>query len=160
MERLTAPATEALWQRLKALATELEHEPSAYAFSLWVLLAEAFATARPPVATLPALRRSVVLAHRLRAIRADLLPHERPWRPLTDLLALLHTEATRLSTLYGVARPACLLGRRALRQAFHPAFPAATGEVYHTSSPLKTATARTTITTFWDEALTTALAAF
>jgi flagellar motility protein MotE (MotC chaperone) len=160
MERLTAPATEALWQRLEALATELEHEPSAYAFSPWVLLAEAFAATRPPVATLPALRRSVALAHRLRAIRTNLLPHELPWRPLTDVLALVHTEATRLSTLYGVARPACLLRRREQRQAFHTAFTAATGTVYHTYDAPKTAKARTTITTFWADACTTALAAY
>ena len=160
MERLTAPATDALWQRLEALATELEQTPSAYAFSPWVLLAEAFAATRPPVATLPAIRRSVALAHRLRAIRTNLLPHELPWRPLTDVLALVHTEATRLSTLYGVARPACLLRRREQRQAFHTAFTVATGTAYHTYDAPKTAKARTTITTFWADACTTALAAY
>ena len=160
MERLTAHETEVILQRLEALVTELEHEPSAYTFYLFVLLAEAFAGLKPALATLAHLRRCVTLAHRMRAIRAELLPDASPWNPLTALLDLLHAEATRLTTLYGVARPACRTRGRELRQALHAAFTQATGKVYQTYGPVKSAKERTTITAFWDDALRTALAAF
>ena len=78
MERLTDPEMEVILQQLEALATELEHEPSAYTFYLWVLLAEAFAGLKPALATLAAIRRCVMLAHRLRAIRTALLPDASP----------------------------------------------------------------------------------
>jgi hypothetical protein len=160
MERLTDAETERILQRLEAVVTELEHTPSAYTFYLWVLLAEAFAGTRPAVATLAHIRRCVTLAHRMRAIRADLLPDASPWNPLTALGDLLHAEATRLTTLYGVARPACRTRGRELRQALHAAFTQATGKVYQTYGPVKTAKERTTITAFWDDALRTALAQF
>jgi len=160
MDALTAPETERILQRLEALVAELEHEPSAYPFYLFVLVAEAFAGLKPALATLADLRRCVGLAHRMRAIRAVLLPDASPWNPLTALIDLLHAEATRLTTLYGVARPACRTRSRELRRAFHVAFTQETGKVYQTYGPIKTAKERTTITTWWDEALRTALAQF
>jgi hypothetical protein len=160
MERLTEAETEVILQRLEALVTELEHTPSAYTFYLWVLLAEAFAGTKPALATLAHIRRCVGLAHRMRAIRGHILEDAGTWNPLTALLDLLHAEATRLTTLYGVARPACRTRSRALRQALHAAFTQATGKVYQTYGPVKTAKERTTITAFWDEALRTALAQF
>jgi hypothetical protein len=160
MNAVTDHEIAVILQRLEALAAELEHAPSAYTFYLWVLLAEAFAGTKPALATLAALRRCVTLAHRMRAIRAVLLPDASPWNPLTALGDLLHAEATRLTTLYGVARPACRTRGRELRQALHAAFTQATGKVYQTYGPVKTAKERTTITAFWDEALRTALAQF
>jgi hypothetical protein len=76
------------------------------------------------------------------------------------LVDLLHAEATRLTTLYGVVRPACRTRSRELRQAFHAAFTQETGKVYQTYGPVKTTKERTTITTWWEEALRTALAQF
>jgi len=160
MNAVTDHEIEVILQRLEALAAELEHEPSAYTFYLWVLLAEAFAGTKPALATLADIRRCVTLAHRLRASRAALLPDASPWTPLTALVDLLHAEATRLTTLYGVARPACRTRSRELRQAFHAAFTHATGKVYQTYGPVKTTKERTTITTWWEEALRTALAQF
>ena len=160
MNAVTDHEIEVILQRLEALAAELEHEPSAYTFYLWVLLAEAFAGTKPPLATLASIRRCVALAHRMRAIRAVLLPDASPWNPLTALGDLLHAEATRLTTLYGVARPACRTRGRELRQALHAAFTQATGKGYQTYGPVKSAKERTTITAFWDEALRTALAQF
>jgi len=160
MEQLTAPETEVILQRLEALVTELEHTPSAYTFYLWVLLAEAFAGTKPALATLAHIRRCVGLAHRMRAIRGHILEDAGTWNPLTALLDLLHAEATRLTTLYSVARPACRPRGRELRQALHAAFTQATGKVYQTYGRVKTAKERTTITAFWDEALRTALTQF
>jgi len=160
MEKLTAPESEVILQRLEALVTELEHDPSVYTFYLVVLLAEAFAGTQPALAPLAHIRRYVALAHRLRAIRSGLLPDASPWNPLTALGDLLHAEATRLTTLYGVARPTYRTHRRTLQQAFRTAFTQATGKVYHPYGPVKNATERATITAFWDEALRTALAQF
>lgn len=160
MEQLTAPESEVILQRLEALVTELEHDPSVYTFYLFVLVAEAFAGTKPPLATLAHIRRCVTLAHRMRAIRAVFLPAGSPWNPLTALVDLLHAEATRLTTLYGVARPACRTRGRELRQALHAAFTQATGKGYQTYGPIKTAKERTTITAFWEDALRTALAQF
>jgi hypothetical protein len=160
MEKLTAPESEVILQRVEALVTGLEHDPSVYTLYLVVLLAEAFAGTPPALATLAHIRRYVALAHRLRAIRAGLLPDASPWTPLTALLDLLHAEATRLTTLYGAARPTYRTHRRALQQAFRTAFTQATGKVYHPYGPVKNATERATITAFWDEALRTALAQF
>ncbi len=160
MEQLTAPESEVILQRLEALVTELEHDPSVSTFYLFVLVAEAFAGTKPPLATLAHIRRCVTLAHRMRAIRAVFLPAGSPWNPLTALVDLLHAEATRLTTLYGVVRPACRTRSRELRRAFHAAFTHATGKGYQTYGPVKTAKERTTITAFWDEALRTALAQF
>jgi hypothetical protein len=160
MEKLTAPEIEVILQRLEALVTELEHDPSVYTFYLVVLIAEAFAGTQPALATLAHIRRCVALAHRMRASRQVLLPDASPWTPLTALVDLLHAEATRLTTLYGVARPACHTRRREVQQAFRTAFAHATGKAYHPYGPVKNATERATITTFWDEALRTALARF
>jgi hypothetical protein len=160
MHAVTDHEIEVILQRLEAVAAELEHTPSAYPFYLWVLLAEAFAGTKPALATLASIRRCVALAHRMRTIRAVLLPDASPWNPLTALIDLLHAEATRLTTLYGVARPACRTRSRELRRAFHVAFTQETGKVYQTYGPIKTAKERTTITTWWDEALRTALAQF
>ena len=76
------------------------------------------------------------------------------------MLEVIHSDATRLTTLYGVARPPSRTHRRALQQAFHAAFTQATGTTYHAYGQHKTAKERTTITAFWDEALRTALARF
>jgi hypothetical protein len=160
MEKLTASESEVILQRVEALVTELEHDPSVYTFYLVVLLAEAFAGTPPALATLAHIRRYVALAHRLRAIRSGLLPDASPWNPLTALVDLLHAEATRLTTLYGVVRPACRTRSRELRRTFHAAFTQETGKVYQAYGPVKTAKERTTITTWWDEALRTALAQF
>jgi signal transduction histidine kinase len=73
---------------------------------------------------------------------------------------VIHAEATRLSTLYSVARPACRTRRREAQQAFRTAFAQATGKPYHPYGHPKTAKERTTITAWWDEALRTALARF
>jgi len=160
MDAVTDQEIEVIVQRLEALVTELEHDPSAYPFYLFVLVAEAFAGTKPPLATLAAIRRCVALAHRMRAIRTVLLPDASPWNPLTALVDLLHAEATRLTRLYGVARPDYRTHRRTQQQAFHAAFTQATGKVYHPYGPVKTAKERTTITAFWDETLRTALARF
>jgi hypothetical protein len=79
---------------------------------------------------------------------------------LTTVLEVIHSEATRLSTLYGVARPACRTVRRAQQQAFRTAFAQATGKTYHPYGHTRTAKERTAMTAFWDEALRTALARF
>jgi hypothetical protein len=65
-----------------------------------------------------------------------------------------------LSTLYGVARPACRTVRRAQQQAFRTAFAQATGTTYHPYGHTKTAKERAAITALWDETLRTALARF
>ncbi len=160
MDAVTDHEIEVIVQRLEALAAELEHDPSAYPFYLFVLVAEAFAGTKPPLATLAHLRRCVGLAHRMRASRVVLLPDASPWNPLTALVDLLHAEATRLTTLYSVARPACRTRRREVQRAFRAAFTQATGKAYHPYGPARTAKERTTITALWDEALRRALARF
>ena len=93
-------------QRLEALVTELEHDATVRTFYMLVLIAEAFTRTKHALSSLAHLRRYLALAHRLRAIRAR-SSIASPWNPLTALLELMHAEATRLTTLYGVARPAC-----------------------------------------------------
>lgn len=160
MDVLTDNEIEAILQRLEALATELEHDASARTFYRFVLIAEAFARTQHALSTLAHLRRCLALAHRMRAIRDVLLSSASPWNPLTNVLEVIHAEATRLSTLYGVARPACRTRRRELQQAFRTAFAQATGKTYHPYGHTRTAKERTAITAFWDEALRTALARF
>jgi len=160
MDVLTDHEIEVILQRLEALATALEHDASAHAFYLFVLIAQAFAGTKHRLSTLPHLRRCLTLAHRMRAIRDALLSDASRWTPLTDVFETIHAEATRLSTLYSVARPACRTRRRAVQQAFRAAFTHATGKAYHPYGPARTAKERTTITAFWDEALRTALARF
>ena len=65
-----------------------------------------------------------------------------------------------MSTLYGVARPACRTVRRTQQQAFRTAFAQATGTPYHPYGHTRTAQERTAITAFWEEARRTALARF
>lgn len=160
MQPLTVPATDMILQRLEALTTELEENPSSYAFYLWVLMAEAFVEAKPTVATLAAVRRCVTLARRMHSVREDLLPNSVPWRPLSDLIKFLHSEATRLTTLYGTVRPTCIPRRRELRQEFQVAFRQATGTVYQAYGSHRTAKERTMMTDFWEEALHAALTRF
>ena len=109
--------------------------------------------------TLAHIRRCLVLAHRMRPIRDVLVSAAGRWTPLHDLSEVLQAEATRLSSLYGVARPACRPHRRALQQAFRTAFTQATGKVYHKYGLALTTKESATITAFWDEALRTANAA-
>lgn len=160
MDVLTAHEMEGILQRLEALATELEHDASVRAFYTFVLTAQAFADTQHALAALPHLRRCLALAHRMLAIREALVESGSSWHPLTTVLEVLHSEATRLSTLYGVVRPACRTVRRAQQQAFRTAFAQATGKTYHLSGHAKTAKERTAMTAFWDTTLRTALARF
>ena len=160
MDVLTDNEIEVLVQRLEALTTELEHDVRARTFYTFVLVAQAFAGTKHALSTRAHIRRCLTLAHRMRAIRDALLSYASRWTPLTDVLETIHAEATRLSTLYSVARPACRTRRRAVQQAFRTAFAQATGKTYHPYGATKTAKERAAITAFWDEALRTALARF
>ena len=157
---LTEHAMEVILQRLEAYVVDLEHDrsiPTLYAF---VLVAHEFAGAKKAQYTLAQICRCLTLAHRLRAIRDVLVVAGGRWTPLHDVGEVLQAEATRLSSLYGVARPACRQHKRALQQAFRAAFTQATGQAYHKYGRALTGKERTTITTWWDEALRTALARF
>jgi len=160
MDALTEHEMEVIVQRLETLVTDLEHDRSTHTFYLFVLLAQEFAVAKKPGYTLAHLRRCLTLAHRMRAIREQLVSSGGRWTPLHEVSELIHGEATRLSSLYGVVRPACSQQRRALQQAFRVAFTHATGKAYHKYGLSWTAKERTTITALWDEALRTALAQF
>jgi hypothetical protein len=116
---------------LEAFVTELEHDASVRPFYTFVLIAQAFAETKHALSALAHLRRGLALAHRMRAVRDALLDSSSAWHPLTDVFEVIHSEATRLSTLYGVARPACRTVRRAQQQAFRTAFAQATGKTYH-----------------------------
>ncbi len=160
MEALTEHEMEVIVQRLETLVTDLEHDlstPTLYAF---VLLAQEFAGTKKAQYTLTHIRRCLVLAHRMRAIRDRLVAAGGRWTPMHDVGEVLHAEATRLSSLYGVARPACSRVRRELQQAFRAAFVHATGKAYQKYGLSLTAKECATITAFWDEALRTALARF
>jgi len=158
MDVLTEQEIEMILQRLEAFATELEHDASARTFYTFVLVAQAFAGTKHALSSLAHLRRCLALAHRMRAIRDALLSSASRWTPLTDVFEVIHAEATRLTTLYNVARPACRTRRRELQQAFRTAFAQATGKTYHPYGHTRTAKERAAITVFWDEALRTALA--
>jgi hypothetical protein len=160
MDALTEHEMEVIVQRLETLVTALEHDrslPTLYAF---VLVAQEFAGMKKGRYTLAHIRRCLVLAHRMRPIRDVLVSAGGRWTPLHDLSEVLQAEATRLSSLYGVARPTCRPHRRALQQAFRTAFTQATGKVYHKYGLALTTKESATITAFWDEALRTALARF
>jgi hypothetical protein len=101
-----------------------------------------------------------MLAHRMRPIRDVLVSPTSRWPPLHDVGEVLQSEATRLSSLYGVARPACSKARREIQQAFRTAFTQATGKAYQKYGLSWTATERAAITAWWDDALRTALARF
>jgi len=160
MDALTEHEMEGIVQRLETLVTALEHDRSLPTFYAFVLVAQAFAGMKTARYTLAHIRRCLVLAHRMRPIRDVLVSAAGRWTPLHDLSEVLQAEATRLSSLYGVARPACRPQRRALQQAFRTAFTQATGKVYHKYGLSLTTKESATITAFWDEALRTALARF
>jgi hypothetical protein len=160
MEALTKHEMEVIIQRLEAYVVDLEHDlstPTLYAF---VLLAQEFAVAKKAQYTLADIRRCLALAHRMRAIRDRLVSSGGRWTPLHDVGEVIHAEATRLSSLYGVARPACSKARRELQQAFRAAFAHTTGKAYQKYGLSLTAKECATITAWWDEALRTALARF
>jgi len=160
MDALTEHEMEGIVQRLETFVTALEHDlstPTLYAF---VLLAQEFAVAKKARYTLAHIRRCLTLAHRMRPLRDRLVSAGGRWTPLHDVSEVLQAEATRLSSLYGVARPTCRTARRALQQAFRTAFTQATGKAYQKYGMSLTAKESATITAWWDEALRTALARF
>ena len=159
MDPLTDTEVAVIIERLEAVVTELEHAVSARTLYTFVLTAQAFAETKHSLSALAHIHRCLTLAHRMLAIRDRLCASGR-WTPLTDVLEVIHSDATRLTTLYGMARPSYRMHRRALQQAFHAAFTQATGTTYHAYGQPKTTKERTTITAFWDEALHTALARF
>ena len=160
MDTLTEHEMEVIVQRLETLVTDLEHDLRTPTFYLFVLLAQEFAVAKKTRYTLSHIRRCLALAHRMRALRDRLVSAGGRWTPLHDVGEVLHAEATRLSSLYGVARPECSRVRRELQQAFRAAFVHATGKVYQKYGLSLTVKERTTITAWWDEALRTALTRF
>jgi hypothetical protein len=73
MEALTEHEMEVIIQRLETLVTDLEHDlstPTLYAF---VLLAHSCARMKKAQYTLTHIRRCLVLAHRMRALRDRLV---------------------------------------------------------------------------------------
>jgi len=160
MDALTEPEIAVIVQRLETLVTDLEHDRSVPTFYAFVLVAQEFAVAKKARYTLAHIRRCLTLAHRMRAIRDRLVASGGRWTPLHDVGEVIQSEATRLSSLYGVVRPACSKARRELQHAFRAAFTHETGKAYQKYGHPKTAKERATITAFWDEALRTALARF
>jgi hypothetical protein len=160
MDALTEHEMEVIVQRLETLVTDLEQELNTATFYLFVLVAQEFAIAKKTGYTLAHLRRCLTLAQRLLPIRDHLVESGGRWTPLREVVELLHGEATRLATLYGVVRPTCSIVRRALQQAFRTAFTQATGKTYQKYGCSWTAKERTTITAFWEDALHTALTRF
>ncbi|HSX81990.1 MAG TPA: hypothetical protein VLQ80_25935, partial [Candidatus Saccharimonadia bacterium] len=146
MDALTEHEMEVIVQQLETLVTDLEHDLSTHTFYLFVLLAQEFAGMKKARYTLAHIRRCLALAHRMRAVRDVLVSSGGRWTPLHDVGEVLHAEATRLSSLYGVARPACRKARRALQQAFRAAFREETGKVYQKYGLSLTAKERATIT--------------
>src|SRR5712692_11289168 len=112
MDALTEPEIEVIVQRLETLVTDLEHDLSTPTFYLFVLVAQEFAGTKKARYSLEHIRRCLALAHRMRAIRDVLVSSASRWTPLHDVGELIHAEATRLSSLYGVARPECSKQRR------------------------------------------------
>jgi hypothetical protein len=160
MEALTEHEMEVIVQRLETLVTDLEHDLSTHTFYLFVLIAEECARTKKAGYSLAYLRRCLALAHRMRPMRDALVDAGVRWTPLHDVEELIHGEATRLSTLYGVVRPECHRVRRELQSAFRAAFKHETGKEYQKYGHAKTAKERATITDFWDDTLRTALARF
>ena len=122
MDALTEHEMEGIVQRLETLVTALEHDRSLPTFYAFVLVAQEFAVAKKARYTLAHIRRCLVLAHRMRPIRDILVSSGGRWTPLHDVGEVIQSEATRLSSLYGVARPACRKARRELQSAFRAAF--------------------------------------
>jgi hypothetical protein len=160
MDALTEPEIEGIVQRLETFVTALEHDLSTPTFYAFVLLAQEFAVAKKVRYTLAHIRRCLTLAHRMRPIRDRLVSAGGRWTPLHEVGEVIQAEATRLSSLYGVARPACRTQRRELQQAFRTAFTQATGKTYQKYGLSLTTKESATITAWWDEALRTALARF
>ena len=160
MDALTELEIAAVVTRLEALVADLEHDLQVRPLYTFVLLAQAFAGKQKAPLTLEHIRTCLALAHRLLPMRHVLLPHEGRWAPLTDVVELIHSEATRLSSLYGVARPAYGPCKRTVHQEFRTYFTQETGKVYHPYGPTKTAKEYAAIRTFWGEAFRTALARF
>src|SRR5712691_12190391 len=160
MDALTEHEIEVIVQRLETLVTDLEHDRSTPTFYAFILLAQEFAGLKKAGCTLVHIRRYLALAHRMRPIRDMLVSSGGRWTPLHDVGEVIQSEATRLSSLYGVARPACRKARRELQSAFRAAFTHATGKAYQKYGLSLTAKERATITAFWDDALHTALARF
>ena len=160
MEALTEKEIEVILQRLETYVADLEHDVSAHTFYAFVLVAQEFAGMKKARYALAHIRRCLALAHRMRPIRDMLVSSGGRWTPLHDVGEVIQSEATRLSSLYGVARPACRKARRELQSAFRAAFTHATGKAYQKYGLSLTAKERATITTWWDEALRTALARF
>jgi hypothetical protein len=160
MEALTEKEIEVILQRLETYVAALEHDLSTPTFYAFVLLAQECAGMKHARYALAHIRRCLALAHRMRAIRDVLVSSGGRWTPMHDVGEVLHAEATRLSSLYRVARPACSKVGRELQQAFRAAFTQATGKAYQKYGLSLTAKERTAITAWWDEALHTALARF
>ena len=160
MDALTEHEMEVIVQRLETLVTDLEHDLSTPTFYLFVLVAQEFAGTKKARYALAHIRRCLALAHRMRTIRDRLVSSGGRWSPLHDVGEVIHAEATRLSSLYDVARPECRKQRRELQQAFRAAFTRATGKAYQKYGLSLTAKERATITAWWDDALRTALARF
>ena len=142
MEALTDPALEQILRQLEAYVAALEDTPTVHTFYAFVLLAEAFARRKPPIETLAHLRRCLTLARRVLPIRERLLPTAGPWRPVTAVGDVLHSEATKLATLYGGARLAGRQRRRALAEAFRAAYKHALGRPYSPYNATQTAQER------------------
>ena len=107
MEALTDKEIELIVKRLEEWVADLEHDVSARTFYAFVILAQDFAGTKKALCTMEHIRRFVSLAQRrMRAIRNVLLPEASHWAPLHDVLKMIHSEATTLTRLYGVARPA------------------------------------------------------
>ena len=160
MDALTELEIAAVVTRLEALVADLEHDLQVRPLYTFVLLAQAFAGKQKAPLTLEHIRTCLALAHRLLPMRHVLLPHEGRWAPLTDVVEILQSEATRLSSLYGVAHPAYGPCKRTVHQQFRTYFTQETGKVYHPYGPTKTAKEYAAIRTFWGEAFRTALARF
>ena len=160
MDALTEHEMEVIVQQLETYVADLEHDLSTPIFYAFVLVAQEFAVAKKAGYSLAHLRQCLTLAHRMRPIRDVLVSPASRWTPLHDVGEVIQAEATRLSSLYDVARPACSTQRRAFQQAFRTTFTQATGKAYQKYGCSWTATERATITTFWDEALRMALVRF
>jgi hypothetical protein len=159
-EALAVPEMDAILQQLETLVTVLEHDRTASTFYLFVLLAQELALAKKAGYALPQIRRCLTLAQHMLPLRDQLTDAGGRWTPLRDVLELLQGEATRLATLYGVVRPTSLTVRRELQHAFRTAYTQATGKPYQKYGFAWTTKERTTITTFWEDALRTACTRF
>lgn len=160
MEVLTEKEIALIVKRLEELVADLEQDVSARTFYTFVILAQDFAGTKKALCNMEHIRTLVSLAQRMRAIRNVLLPEASHWTPLYDVLQMIQSEATTLTRLYRVARPACGKISRDLQREFRASFKQETGKEYQAYGKPKTAKERATITAFWEDALRTALARF